>query len=320
MSASEDGRVRIYDLRAGEETVAVRGQAIHYETTSFRPCFRLGDSSDGHWNHGIRSVMYGQWSDNGDAIFATRSQSSPIYYNLNDGTSVEFSDSGYLNSCTVKSCSFISHDLVMTGSDDWNIYVWKIPQNRQTGERQTIDKAYRVLKGHRSIVNHARYSPHNRMLFSSGVEKIIKLWSAWELQGYYSNPIRRSMLTRPVMGEPRNDDSIEEDLNMLAFFDLLTTNGGNGGDDEITDLEDDDEDTRMEDNSDDDTWLMFARVRSRARRQGSTLYVTSSPELSEAELLSVDNPSEHDDWENAASSSNNEKRTGEEFLENEAAS
>lgn len=38
--------------------------------------------------------------------------------------------------------------------------------------------------------------------------------------------------------------------------------------------------------------------------QGSTMYVISSPELSEAELLSVDNPSEHDEWENAASSSN----------------
>lgn len=38
-----------------------------------------------------------------------------------------------------------------------------------------VDEAYRILKGHRSIVNHARYSAHNRMLFSSGVEKIIKV-------------------------------------------------------------------------------------------------------------------------------------------------
>lgn len=40
---------------------------------------------------------------------------------------------------------------------------------------QTVEKAYRVLEGHRSIVNHARYSPINRLLFSSGVEKIIKV-------------------------------------------------------------------------------------------------------------------------------------------------
>lgn len=56
-----------------------------------------------------------------------------VYLQLNDGSSVEFNDSGYLNSCTVKSCSFISHDLVMTGSDDWNIYIWKIPQIRPRG-------------------------------------------------------------------------------------------------------------------------------------------------------------------------------------------
>lgn len=40
---------------------------------------------------------------------------------------MEFSENGFVNSCTVKSCSFISPRLVMTGSDDWNIYVWKIP-------------------------------------------------------------------------------------------------------------------------------------------------------------------------------------------------
>uniref|UniRef100_F1KY40 DDB1-and CUL4-associated factor 5 n=1 Tax=Ascaris suum TaxID=6253 RepID=F1KY40_ASCSU len=327
MSASEDGRVRLYDLRAGEETIAVRNQgtmycaqfnprqanlisvcngrdglSIHDCRKLDRPCFRLGEPSDGHWNRGPNSVMYGQWSDDGDAIFATRSQSSPIYYNLNDGSSVEFNDSGYLNSCTVKSCSFISHDLVMTGSDDWNIYVWKIPQIRPRGQRQMVDEAYRILKGHRSIVNHARYSAHNRMLFSSGVEKIIKVWSGLELRGYYNNPVRRSMLSRPLTGEPRNDDSTEEDLNMLAFFDLLTTNGG---EDEIADMdEDDDDDTHMGDNTDDDNWLAFARIRSQAPHQGSTMYVISSPELSEAELLSVDNPSEHDEWENAASSSN----------------
>lgn len=52
---------------------------------------------------------------------------------------------------------------------------------------------------------------------------LLKVWSGLELRGYYNNPVRRSMLSRPLTGEPRNDDSTEEDLNMLAFFDLLTT-------------------------------------------------------------------------------------------------
>lgn len=51
-------------------------------------------------------------------------------FQLNGGGSVEFNDPNYLNSCTVKSCSFIGRDLVMTGSDDWNIYVWKVPEDR----------------------------------------------------------------------------------------------------------------------------------------------------------------------------------------------
>lgn len=34
------------------------------------------------------------------------------------------------------------------------------------------------MKGHRSIVNQVRYNKHNNLIASSGVEKMIKLWSA----------------------------------------------------------------------------------------------------------------------------------------------
>ncbi|MFH4983658.1 hypothetical protein AB6A40_010367 [Gnathostoma spinigerum] len=245
ISASQDGRVRLHDLRTSEETITARSQGTMYcaqfnprrpnlisvcsETDGLtihdrrkfeRPCVRLGLSQKSLL--GIcSSVMYGQWSSNGEGIFATRNQNCPIYYDLNDGSFVEFKDPNYRNSCTVKSCSFITDDLVMTGSDDWNIYVWKLPQN-VSGE-QTIDKAYRVLEGHRSIVNHARYSALNRMIFSSGVEKIIKLWSEWELNGSYRNPNRRFLLLGHQPRQSRSEESVEEDLTMLAFFDRLTT-------------------------------------------------------------------------------------------------
>ncbi|VDN56168.1 unnamed protein product [Dracunculus medinensis] len=116
------------------------------------------------------SAMYARWNDAGNGIFATRSHFSPVYYDLQleNGNYVNFDDPGYKNVCTVKSCSFITQDLVMTGSDDWNIYIWKIPAERE-------NSAYKILKGHRSIVNHCRYSSINKLIISSGVEKIIKV-------------------------------------------------------------------------------------------------------------------------------------------------
>lgn len=66
-------------------------------------------------------------------------------FQLNGGGSVELNDPNYLNSCTVKSCSFISRDLVMTGSDDWNIYIWKVPEDRETvGKSVFLQKAFNM--------------------------------------------------------------------------------------------------------------------------------------------------------------------------------
>ncbi|EFO16437.2 WD-repeat protein 22 [Loa loa] len=348
MSASEDGKVRLYDLRGGEETLAVEssgtmycaqfnprqvhiisvcngrdGLSLHDIRKLDSPCFQFDQLTRARVNLNISSVMYGQWSDDGEAIFATRSRTSPILYDLNGGGSVEFNDQNYLNSCTVKSCSFISRDLVMTGSDDWNIYIWKVPEDRET-VGQTVDKAYRVLEGHRSIVNHARYSSLNRLLFSSGVEKIIKLWSAWDLNGFYLEPRRRSIIPSTDYSDPGNGDSVDEDINMLAFFDLLTTSGidEEGPEDGFHDLlendasndrmilaarlmqnaqnHDDDEDGsgQDDDNGSGDAGLqhledrlILARLRRRAE---GTVYVVSSPEMSEPELLPEEGSSEND--------------------------
>ncbi|CAG9538430.1 unnamed protein product [Cercopithifilaria johnstoni] len=339
MSASEDGKVRLYDLRGSEETLAVEssgtmycaqfnprqvhiisvcngrdGLSLHDIRKLDSPCFQFDQLTTAHVNLNISSVMYGQWSDDGEAIFATRSRTSPILYDLNGGGSVEFNDPNYLNSCTVKSCSFISRDLVMTGSDDWNIYIWKVPEDREA-IGQNVDKAYRVLEGHRSIVNHARYSSLNRLLFSSGVEKIIKLWSAWDGNGFYLEPKRRNIIPSADYSDPGNGDSVDEDLNMLSFFDLLTTSGideEGPEDDGFHDLsENDANNDRMmlaarlmqnaqdhgdeggsdqEDNNvNDDAGLQHIEDRlflARFRRRAEEMvYVVSSPEMSEPELL-----------------------------------
>jgi WD repeat-containing protein 22 len=77
------------------------------------------------------------------------------------------------------------------GSDDWNLYVWRVPIAHQNKPRlynrfasyrllvvilaRFVHQADVVLKGHRSIVNQVRYSQCNQLVASSGVEKIIKV-------------------------------------------------------------------------------------------------------------------------------------------------
>lgn len=48
----------------------------------FSPCFQFDQLTRARVNLNISSVMYGQWSDDGEAIFATRSRTSPILYDV----------------------------------------------------------------------------------------------------------------------------------------------------------------------------------------------------------------------------------------------
>merc|ERR1711962_754739 len=102
----------------------------------------------------------------------------PILFNIDSPVHIcEFDSPGYYNSCTMKSCSFggPNDEFVFSGSDDFNLYMWKIPQAGEDESWQ--DHAHLVLQGHRSIVNQVRYSRQKCLLASAGVEKIIKIWS-----------------------------------------------------------------------------------------------------------------------------------------------
>lgn len=65
----------------------------------------------------------------------------------------------------------------LAGSDDFNLYMWKIPPM----EVSWVESAHMVLRGHRSIVNQVRYNQASCIFASSGVEKIIKIWSPFSL-------------------------------------------------------------------------------------------------------------------------------------------
>ena len=75
------------------------------------------------------SVSYSQ---DGKNILALRRRQSPILYRTdNEKVQCEFLHPNYYNSCTMKSCSFAGQndEYVTSGSDDFNLYFWKIPEN-----------------------------------------------------------------------------------------------------------------------------------------------------------------------------------------------
>ena len=76
---------------------------------------------------------------------------------------------------------------LISGSDDFNLYMWKIPTDDSV---KWVDSAHMILRGHRSIVNQVRYNPASCLIASSGVEKIIKLWSPFPLSENCSGGLR----------------------------------------------------------------------------------------------------------------------------------
>lgn len=64
----------------------------------------------------------------------------------------------------------------MTGSEDFNVYLWKVPKvdTDRVGTAK-VDNSSLTLEGHRSIVNQACFNRDTAMICTSGVEKIIKV-------------------------------------------------------------------------------------------------------------------------------------------------
>lgn len=98
-----------------------------------------------------------------------------------------------------------------------------------------------VLKDHRSIVNQVRFNSSTMVLASSGVEKIIKLWSSFPIptgsgglqevpedqldrrrrRYTYDEYIDLVMESGQFMSHDYSHQSVKEDPRMMAFFDSL---------------------------------------------------------------------------------------------------
>ncbi|KAJ8723827.1 hypothetical protein PYW07_007807 [Mythimna separata] len=264
-TAGNDGRLLLFDTRQSmhECLVISRGRKA-FHGVMFNPMYSgvltSANARDGVALWDLRSpkhpvvryegpngpsqnCMSVRFNSAGTQILALRRRQAPVLFDVPFPEPVaEFYHQDYYNSCTMKSCTFAGEEdqFVLSGSDDFNLYMWKIPPPADPGDEIPVAPPHIVLYGHRSIVNQVRYNPHYCIIASSGVEKIVKLWSAVEF------PKMRGVLLEEAQGSdnPREiyshedyvslvhhsgqyishnyaDQSTSEDPRMMAFFDSL---------------------------------------------------------------------------------------------------
>ncbi|XP_042705277.1 DDB1- and CUL4-associated factor 5 isoform X3 [Chrysemys picta bellii] len=193
-------------------------------------------------NLSLQSAMSVRFNSNGTQLLALRRRLPPVLYDIHSRLPVfQFDNQGYFNSCTMKSCCFAGDrdQYILSGSDDFNLYMWRIPPDPEAGGiGRVVNGAFMVLKGHRSIVNQVRFNPHTYMICSSGVEKIIKIWSPYkqpdctgDLDGrieddsrcLYTHEEYISLVLNSGSGLSHDyaNQSVQEDPRMMAFFDSL---------------------------------------------------------------------------------------------------
>jgi hypothetical protein len=83
-----------------------------------------------------QSCMSVRFNQRGTQILALRRRLPPVLYAVHSSMHIcQFDHAGYYNSCTMKSCCFAGEDdqYVLSGSDDFNLYVWRIPPSEIKG-------------------------------------------------------------------------------------------------------------------------------------------------------------------------------------------
>uniref|UniRef100_A0A914WYA4 Uncharacterized protein n=1 Tax=Plectus sambesii TaxID=2011161 RepID=A0A914WYA4_9BILA len=262
MTAAEDGKVHIWDVRTTQhcdDALLLASSRFPMQSAMFNPVdgrlVATANAKDGVQLYDVRRLnkvlmqyegrngaMCVRWDGAGNRLLALRLKAQPVLYNVASRHPIAvFDHPGYYNSCTMKSCSFAgpNDEYAIAGSDDWNLYLWRCSTQRQSASKSPrfVKTAHSVLAGHRSIVNQVRYSVQNHLIASSGVEKIVKVWSPWSVVGGRIQAEARKMFTTNSDGvldllnsdlvrshrshEPGQHAEQEEDFHMLAFFDAL---------------------------------------------------------------------------------------------------
>ena len=184
-SACDDGRVCVWDLRieSSQRTTVMARYSTAFHAVMYNPSeprlLATANTKEGlalwdvrkplcvlqQFNSSLlssQSAMSVRFNRSGTLVLALRRRLPPVLYNLRSSYPiVEFDDSNYYNSCTMKSCSFggDSDQYILSGSDDFKLYMWNIPEdvcenvNSSSPQSVWVDKANLVLSGHRYWYN-----------------------------------------------------------------------------------------------------------------------------------------------------------------------
>ncbi|XP_022210978.2 DDB1- and CUL4-associated factor 5 isoform X2 [Drosophila obscura] len=253
--ATESGEVLFYDLRVGNyEPLTVAKFRSPFNAVEFHPLngnfLATANAKRGamlwdlrHHNHPLcqfnyipesPSCMSVRFNCSGSLLLTLHRRLPPILFSPSSPEPVgTFYHDEYFNSCTMKSCSFAGpqDEMVVSGSDNFNMFIWRLDGVDLEAKNQWIDTPPVILTGHRSVVNQVRFNRQRCLLASSGVEKIIKLWSPFAQHGWegslmypsskpYCNRTLHNNTTEHVIQDFSSCDT-DEDQVMLAFFDTL---------------------------------------------------------------------------------------------------
>ncbi|XP_037707324.1 DDB1- and CUL4-associated factor 5 [Drosophila subpulchrella] len=253
--ATEHGEILVYDLRVGKsEPLALAKFKTPFNAVEFHPLngnfLATANAKRGAMLWDLRhhqqalcqynyipespSCMSVRFNCNGALLLTLHRRLPPILYSPGAPEPVAtFYHDEYFNSCTMKSCTFAGpqDELVVSGSDNFNMFIWRLDGVDLEEKNQWMETQPVILTGHRSIVNQVRYNRQRCLLASSGVEKIIKLWSPFAQQGWEgaltqaeTMPYCSRALHRESSDHVSQDFSArntDEDQVMLAFFDTL---------------------------------------------------------------------------------------------------
>ncbi|KAH7933891.1 hypothetical protein HPB49_018941 [Dermacentor silvarum] len=267
-SASDDGCILVYDVREprSSDPLLLATSKSPFHAVTYNPAeprlLATANSREGaalwdvrrprrhllSYDHDgtMQSAMSVRFDDRGTRVLVLRRRRPPAVFWLESRQPmVQLDHVDYCNSCTMKSCCFAGQrdEYVMSGSDNFQLYAWKLPDN--VGDRTNADgksvwvrQAHLVMQGHRSIVNQVRFNKASMVVASSGVEKMIKLWSSLPLPGgsncsqsemrrrryTYQEYVNLVLESGQLSSHDYSHKSVEEDPRMMAFFDTLETN------------------------------------------------------------------------------------------------
>lgn len=318
-TACEDGQILVFDQRIDPaDPLVVAKYRASFHAVQFHPFggnyLVTANSKRGAAFWDIRKphspvIQYGfdeshpsymsvRFNSFGNLILALRRRLPPILYNTFSPEPIcQFYHPDYYNSCTMKSCTFAGEDdeLVLSGSDDFNLYVWRVSDADLELTDQWIESTQMVLYGHRSIVNQVRYNREKCILASSGVEKIVKLWSPFNQKDWSGSlteeatcsenprdlfsPFTFPSLTPQSWSHMPHDYSsrnTNEDPRMMAFFDSLIQqeiegwDTNNSSDSQLAsdggDSSHSPNNSSIEDSDEQELLRYFVRKRERARK------------------------------------------------------